>query len=345
MPPEHDPEATPAPDTEIPAGVETPAEDVNPSADSSAAGDDEAPTSLLDVLKDVVQAKEEPEPEASSAASESKDEPPPSEDPPVEEMSQEEQDKLPFARHPRFRRLLSDVRVHKGKATELQQEVDRLTPAAKNFASIEQFMQVNGLETKEVLDLFKLGAMVKNDPDAALTALYPILTDLRNRTGHNLPQDLATQVEEGRMTEEAARELSVARARTARLESDRQAQQEREQAQRAEDQETDQRNAFQKATQEWVDQVKTKDPDFGRKEQLIADRTVRLLTAEGRPKTPEAALEMVKRAYKEVSDELRSALPPKQERKREATGTTTTDATPIPQTMKDALSLALRRSA
>lgn len=110
-------------------------------------------------------------------------------------------DPPPFNKHPRWQQLI--------------RERDEFKADAGQYRQIQQFLTTNGVEPAEAAQALQLAALVKSDPQKAWEILKPTVTDLLQRTGQLLSPDLKDQVAQGRLTREAALEISRLRAANA----------------------------------------------------------------------------------------------------------------------------------
>lgn len=301
----------------------------------------EAKPALLDVVRDAVEPKEPAEAAEAPSASDAEKPETPEEDgdaAPAEEP--DNFDGLPFGRHPRFQKVLKQLDSFKTKASELEARTEELKGPAAQYASIERFMQANEISNEEMVNLFKLGALTKSDPEKALEELQPLLTDLYSRTGRILPEDLRTEVEDGKITEARARELAQARA--GRSESDRRAAAATERAEKVETTTAAnrQQEAFQAALVDWESATRGKDPDFDAKQDRIADRCRSIIAEKGDPKTPDEMKAILKQAHKDVTEWIRTVAPPRAEVTPTRGGTSSTTTTAQPKSLLDAVSIA-----
>lgn len=335
MPPEHDPEASPATETDATA-TSSIATDATPA--TVAADAKEPKPALLDVIKDVVAPEEDAE--VSSTADAEKTDPAKVEGETAKADPPEDFKDLPFHKHPRFKSVLEERNSAQARVSELEAAAEGLKGPAEQYASIERFMQANGLGQKEVVDLFKIGALAKSDPEKALEALSPILGDLYARTGRILPEDLRTDVEEGKITEDRAREL--ARERSARAETQRRADAAEERVSTTEKSaaETERRTAIEAALETWEQAKRKVDPDFEAKQELIGDRCRALMADQGQPRTAAEARSIVEQAHKDVTERLRKVIPSRPGMKRPPVSPSSTNATATPRNLKEAIALA-----
>lgn len=236
-------------------------------------------------------------------------------------------------KHPRFRAVLT-------QRNELREQITALQGPAQQYERIESFMQHNGLTNQHVVELFRVGALMRTDPDQAYEAVADALVELGKLTGRSLPEDLREDVEYGRITEERAAELSRTRARAERAETARETDGQRAEAQAVSQSVGQIRNSV----KDWETRTRAADPDFKAKERLIADRVTALATTNGKPRSPDDAVKLIDQAHREITAELKAALGPRREIARSPAPSPSGSAAAAPKTLREAIELAARAS-
>lgn len=209
------PRSSPDNDKTVPDQVDTPVDevktDVETSAESSATEKGEK-GDMLSAVKAALEPKEkspasdEPgsKPDAPAAdaikegeaASESDD------------LSEEDLARLKPKTRKRIETLAAEVKDRDTKLAEI-------SPKAENFEKIQRFVDEAGLSKDDVNQGFDVMRNLKNDPLKAYEQLKPIFAQLQQIAGEVLPPDLQGEVDQGRLTEAHARELTLARSRAA----------------------------------------------------------------------------------------------------------------------------------
>lgn len=214
--------------------------------------------------------------------------------------------KLPFHEHPRWQQVTKENATLKEENSSMKADVEQ-------YRAIEAFRESHGLEVTEVSDGYKIMALVKNDPAAALPYLEGLVKDIKGVTGHTLPEDLQADVDAGGITEERALELSIARAKGNTTAAQQKEARERQEAERR----TTRSEEHARAGQDWTEKVKQRDPEFSHKEQLVVDRIRAILSADPSraPKTVDDVHKLSDEAYEHVNKTLggittRKATPP-----------------------------------
>lgn len=252
---------------------------------------------------------------------------------PEGEKPEGEQDdsKLPFHNHPRWKQVIA--------------ERDQYRQGAEQFDKIATFMESNGLSNDEVVSGFRVMALMKSDPARALEELERFAAPLREFVGQVLPADLQSKVDQGALDPDSAREL--ARARNEAKHASERAREVTEQSRadrERQDRETA-RTSMYNAVAEWEAGVKSSDPDYAVKQSFVTER-IRVLMAEKPPTNALEAVELAKRAHKDVTERLKPLSPRRQEERNlpgpSANDTSLVRGTPQPKSLKEAAILALR---
>lgn len=286
------------------AGADAGAETAEPKAD-------DGPTSILDVVSEAVdkidEAKAEPaetaasEHEPASSGDEQDSDPAPQ---PEAEKSGEpaEDDERHFSRK-EWRNLSPKTRERiewfRAQRRELQTQVEQYRP-------IVETVQQSGLQQEDVKLLLTLGqALQKGDADTFLAGVMPYVDLMQEISGKKLPTDLQEKVDEGYTTPEIAAELARAR-HAASLEKTR--------ADKAQnhivERETHARNqAIISQVQQYEESLRSRDPDYAVKREVIERETERLIRANGIPQTPQQAVQIAQAAYDFANTVFSKAIP------------------------------------
>jgi hypothetical protein len=241
----------------------------------------------------------------------------------------------PFHEHPRWQEKQRQVKT-------LETNLAELKPRAESFDEITRYMEQNRLSTQDVQNGFAIMAALKTDPARAWQLLEPLVANVRQHLGHDLPPDLQAKVEEGSVDEATAKELARARNQTRFIEArqqDERAAQQRQSAAQVNAQTVN-------AVNTWATQKQQADPDFAKIEPLLHGTVLQLQrewqAANKSFASPQAAVALTSEAYERVRKSLQAArprapvVPPR-------SGNTSTAATPArPATLKDAIRAALK---
>lgn len=290
-------------------------EDLNEGTSTSDTSENEPST--FDVIMDAIKPKgeDDDEDDVNSEQDESdngegndpKGEKPKSEEDESDEPSADELKAWKPKTRQRFEKLQAKYR-------DASEQLEKANVDAGHYRQFVEFLDTNGLDQDEANNLFRIGALMKNDPFAALEAITPYYHQLLEVTGQILPTDLQQQVKNGYLTQAHALEISRSRA-MGRVAPEIQ----REQQQRQQNQQTRQQgqNAanMQSAIASWEQKWSTSDPDYGIKKDRVLDRLELKLTRAARegklPKTVEQAVALAESARREVETDLRQNKPKK----------------------------------
>jgi hypothetical protein len=191
----------------------------------------------------------------------------------------------------------------------LQSEVEPLKAQAKVAQDLQSFVQTTGL-TKEDLDVgFSIMGTMRSDPQQALAMLMPIVQQLMQTTGVQLPPDLQDAVNTGRITEDHARELSQTRAKSAHLEQVSKEQVERQQREEAQRQHQTVVHSAATAVSDWERTKSAVDPDWHMKQERIAQLVELEVRRNGFPQDAKTAVALHQKALETVNGELRKFRP------------------------------------
>lgn len=236
-----------------------------------------------------------------------------------------------LSKHPRFREVLA--------------ERDGYQKDAEQFREITRYMDEQGLSHDEVADAIELSALLRNDPAAAREVVQKIAEALDGTLGNVLSDDLKAKVDSGEMTEEAALEVSRARAKTTR--SERRVETVTAAQQRTQDEAAmrERNTGILKAVGTWEAEQLKLDPDFAQIKPLIGVMVRNILFGrkEGY-KDPADAVAVVKQAYAMATNEIkRWNLPGKKLGNHQSGGGGQGNPQPAsaPKDLRDALSRAL----
>lgn len=284
-----------------------PAVDANP-ADSSAVDTpdaNEAPISLLSVVQNAVEKKQEEAPAGSSdaegegkAAVAAEGEAKPEGEAAADGEAEAD---VPFHNHPRWKKLVA--------------ERDTFKEDAENYQGIQAFVQANGLTGDEVAEGYEVMALLKRGDRESLTKALewfePRVDFLREQIGAVLPDDIRERVDSGELDEDTANELAQARAAVKlneRAEADR-TKRETEATAAATAETTGLEMA--KAVQAWEDTTKAADPDYAKKAELVITTSRAIIQERGGiyPANQQEAVELAKAAYQRVNDTFKALIP------------------------------------
>lgn len=240
---------------------------------------------------------------------------------------------LPFHNHPRWKEVISE-------RDTLKERVSKLEPDAQQYEKITSFMTQHNLTPDETGEGFVIMAMIKAGDPRALVKLDEYREKLAVAIGDVLPPDLKSQVDAGALTEEAAREVSRGRVRTARAESKAADVTKTQTDREAKDAERAALTVVVTATDDWVKKKTASDPDFAKKEASLERYVKALIHDHGKPKTAADAVRLMEAAYTEVNKTFAVFAPRKEAITPVPGGSSSNGARPVPKSVADAVRLA-----
>lgn len=233
----------------------------------------------LSVVRDVVDARTEPEvassAESAEAGQKTGTEP--------KEPDNENYTDVPFNKHPRFQGLLTELKTAR---------VDQ-----QRYQNVENFLEQQGLGGDEAHDLLVIGGLIKTNPAEAWKQMKPVVEKVLIAAGELLPEDLKAKVAAGEMPREVAMEVSRSRATVAST----QARVDFDQRRAESRQQTETVNAIMGTVSTWEADRKLRDPNFDAKQPALQREIAWLQTKEGRPNTPDGVKAQLQKAYDTVS--------------------------------------------
>jgi hypothetical protein len=266
-------------------------------ADSSAAAQgDNAPTDLLSIVRDVVAPKDEAGKDAAASPADSAETESSAEGAKDGDAEDDFSD-VPFNQHPRWKQILTQRNEARENAKVLKRDADL-------YQNVQTFIDDHGLSAEEAADGLVIFAMAKTDPVGAWEAAKPWFQKLVIAAGVVLPPDIKQMVDAGQMSQEAAAEVSRARAQVASVQTKQQFEAQRA----AQRQTTDAQSAVARTVNEWQKNRQDKDPNFGAKLQPIMEKVAYLHATEGKPTTNEGIKAQLDKAYKAVNASLPAAI-------------------------------------
>jgi hypothetical protein len=234
----------------------------------------------------------------------------------------------------RFEQLLS-------QRDEARTQLTALTPELEQHRQLQGYLREHQLNPDDVNMLLGVGAALRRgDFQAFLNGVTPYVRAAEEAIGARLAPDLRQQVDDGLITEEHARELTVRRFQA------NQARSELDQVRTTHAQE-DQGRALETvrlAITNWENDIRSRDPDYALKAVAVRRFSQALLQERGAPRTPQEALRLVQDAYQEATDTFVKARPAPRPTRMVPSGINGTahGADLGPATMKEAAIMALR---
>lgn len=311
-----------------------PKNDAKPAASSSNAGDKDAnkKATLLEVVKNGLNTDKPDSVSSTEGDKRASAELKVTDEQGVQDEGQAQKDdpnkaaeKLPFHNHPRWK--------------EVNAKLKDAEPAAEQYRKITNFMENNHLSQQEMVDGFKVMAMMKQEPAEAYKALKAYVDKLAPFAGEVLPDELKRRVDDGFDSPETAKQLAALQAKE-QFDRERFTQvQERQEQQQA----VERQNAIVNAVESWEKAEEAKDPDWSAKYEMVNDRVMALLRTE-RPASPSDAIEIARRALSDVNARLRPLAGRSTPIKSPTSSLSSASTRPAPRSLDDVVRLGLLNS-
>jgi len=235
----------------------------------------------------------------------------------------------------RFERLLA-------QRNEIRQHLERVQPELAQHRQLQGYLQEHQLAPDDVNLLLGVGASLRRgDYKAFLDGVTPYVMAAQEALGLRIAPDLQAQVNDGLVSEEAARELTRTRHRAAQAEHRL-----REQTQVVTNEQSNRNvGAIRASVDAWEAHIRSRDPDYAHKADTVRRFSQALLQERGIPQTQEQAVALVQAAYDEANRTL-TALRPRPQPTRPSPSSVhvaTGGVSPEPTSMKEAALMALQR--
>jgi len=240
----------------------------------------------------------------------------------------------------RIRKLL-DERL------QLREQVKGLDAEAQISRSLKTYLQTHDIAKEDFqLTLDLAAAMRAGNFRQFLEGVGPYVQLATEALGLTLPNDLQQSVARGQMTVDAAAAMSRERYARALAEQNATRLSQQQQIQHQRQNGADLSRSVEQAVTAWENQVRTSDPDYGRKEATVRQFLWAVINERGVPQSPEHAVEIAKDAYERATNTLREFAPaPRPTRLSPSSiGRTAAGARPEPKTLMEAALLGLERA-
>ena len=237
-------------------------------------------------------------------------------------------------------------------------EVQGFKDRAERFDGLMTYINKSGLQPDQVNQGFEVMSTLvraQTDPAAAqraLEMLTPVVMQLQQSLGTELPEDLANEVRQGYISQVRARELSQLRGTSqmyqlSAQQREQQLAQHQEAAQRQE-----QHQGISTAVSEWERAWKASDPDYAVKQPLVMEAVelelLRMQRAGQSPATAQDAVAMAQKVRQTVETRIKGFRPRQQQKFNDPLSTDSGGngrTAAEPKSMLEAMTLAARGSA
>lgn len=280
-------------------------------------------------------ASDEPGSEAKKDGEPSEADPDLDKDPTEEELAQS----TPKAAK-RIRKLLNE-------RFALREQVKGLDAEAQISRSLKTYLQTHDIAKEDFqLTLDLAAAMRAGNFRQFLEGVGPYVQLATEALGLTLPNDLQQSVARGQMTTDAAAAMSRERYARALAEQNATRLTQQQQVQTRQQNGADLSRSVEQAVTAWENQIRTSDPDYGRKEATVRNFLWAVIQERGAPQSPEHAVEIARDAYERANNTLKDFAPaPRPTRQVPSSiGRTAAGARPEPKTLMEAALLGLERA-
>lgn len=280
-------------------------------------------------------ASDEPGSEAKKDGKPGEADPDLSQDPTEEELAQS----TPKAAK-RIRQLLNERYT-------LREQVKGLDAEAQISRSLKTYLQTHDIAKEDFqLTLDLAAAMRAGNFRAFLEGVGPYVQLATEALGLTLPNDIQQSVARGQMTADAGAALSRERYARALAEQNATRLTQQQQIQYRQQSGADLSRSVEQAVTAWENQIRTSDPDYGRKEATVRNFLWAVIQEKGAPQSPEHAVEIAREAYERANNTLKDFAPaPRPTRQVPSSiGRTAAGARPEPKTLMEAALLGLERA-
>lgn len=232
----------------------------------------------------------------------------------------------------RFERLLSQRDEARNALAGVQPDLDQ-------HRQLQGYLQQHQLAPDDVNMLLGVGAALRRgDFKGFLDGVTPYVMAAQEALGVRIAPDLQGQVDEGLVSEDAARELTRTRHRA--IQAEHQAAQHAQA--RSQDQQDHAVQVVRGAIEAWEDGIRKRDPDYPIKSVAVRRFSQALLQERGVPRTPAEAVSLAQAAYDEATREFARVRPAPQATRLAPSGIQgTTGGVAEPKSMKEAALMAL----
>ena len=232
------------------------------------------------------------------------------------------------------------------KVRHLQDQLATASKDAEVKQNLDSFLTTNHIDGDQFNALMSVGAaMSRGDWAFVRNVMEPYWNLAMQATGGSMSPEARKMVEQGHMTEQAARQMTQQdmQRRQAELERQRYVDAEK-QAQEAQVNRAHVEKVV-TAVNDWEQSVRASDPDYDRKSDAIRDMLQGIKAQRGDPKTPQEAVEMAKAAYEKVNGFAKTFAPARRSTSASPSSVNQSpSASRDPNSLEDAMLAGLQRA-
>jgi len=239
----------------------------------------------------------------------------------------------------RFERLMA-------QRNEARLALEAVQPEINQHRQFQNTLQQAQLAPDDVNQLLFIGAALrKQDYKGFLDGVTPYVMAAQEALGLRIAPDIQRQVDDGLVSEDAARELTRTRHRLAQAEASLRDTTRQNEVQT----QNSNLNEIRSRVTNWETRIRSRDPDYAHKADTVRRFSQALLQERGTPATPEQAEALVQAAYDEANRTLIALRPaPRPTRPSPSSVHVATGGAALngqqPNTLKEAVLMALQKS-
>lgn len=284
-------------------------------------------------------ASDEETPDEQKAAREKAPEPEVDEEDDEHRIPDEEFKSLSVGVRRRIGRLSSNLKDANRKIETMTSELETAKDSQTRLTALRDYATQRNMTAENVTQALEIsGKLASGDFEGFLKDVMPMVQAAQQALGQTFAPDLQDQVDSGYLSEEAARELTKARAEAARAKQMAEASQAQLSQRSQQEQQQSTLQAIGAAVSARERELQASDPDYARKQTAVRSILEMALKRGAQPRTPQEAVDMVNDAYMTVSDQLSAG-----QRQKRTTAPTPRAATspqrgaPAPSNLLDAM--------
>jgi hypothetical protein len=220
---------------------------------------------------------------------------------------EDDNEPLPDNASPLLKKKISKLLKDRHELREQVRQYESMRPSAEIGHQLQSFAKEHDLSADDVGTVMQIAALLRHgDYEAFYRVISPYVRTAQEYLGVTLPNDLRERVQQGHMTEQAAREFARVRMDKQRVEQTR----ETEQAQFATQSLASTQDQVTRSVSAYEQRLAAADPDYKAKAASVRRMAQAMLFEKGGTITSvDEALAITKAAYDEVNATIRRQQP------------------------------------